>query len=448
MQFSTWAIRPFFVSPKVLAGVSITLYVSSLTQAAIALRNPGGADHYHALMMLLAGAIGFLGGAIPEWIIWLANPLYFTSILLLFRRNKLGMKTSLAASLLAASFAGWNEILVSESGRNAPIIALEPGYYLWLAGLLILTGAWVIQFLGDHRQQETQDNVRTFQKRMLQEMKSLRKQLLVIPVLLLTMVACNTPQENNGTEAMTVVTNTTGKTVGQLKGGWAGSWEVRSTFEAATLEITHHTADSLVFTLFASSGGHLGEIAGCAKGDADLATFLSAQEGDRCLITFRLRGDTLIEVNQQSGLCSAGMGVTYTGAYRKAGTTPRSVETLITIGILKNNQEETQFRHLVGNDYDLFLNSSQLTAEDSDLDSLAARVHTSGVRGLFTLAENIIMVNGQGQMWAAVIDDDSVYYYTNSDAYKDTLPRTIDKWRERFANKPVLYKGVNKEVEN
>jgi hypothetical protein len=61
-----------------------------------------------------------------------------------------------------------------------------------------------------------------------------------------------------------------------------------------------------------------------------------------------------------------------TGAYRKAGTTPTPVETLVTIGILKNDQEETQFRRLVGNDYDLFLNSSQLTAEESDLDSLAA----------------------------------------------------------------------------
>jgi hypothetical protein len=264
------------------------------------------------------------------------------------------------------------------------------------------------------------------------------------------MVACNTPKENSGTKPMPVAANATGKTVAPLKGTWTGSWEIRSTFEAAALEITRQTADSLAFTLSASSGAHMGEIAGCARGEADLATFFYAQEGDTCLITFRLRGDTLIEVNQQSGLCSAGMGVTYTGAYRKAGTGPPPVETLATLGILENDREDAQFRRLVGNDYELFLNSSQLTAEESDLDSLAARVHTSGVRGLFTLVENIIMVNGQGQMWTAVIDDDNVYYYTNtsSDAYKDTLPRTIEKWRERFADKAVLYKGINGEAEN
>ncbi len=147
MQFFMLLSRPVSGSPKLLTGLSIALYAASLTQTAIALRNPKGTGDYHALEMLLIGAIGYLGGAIPEWIIWLANPLYFTSILLLFRKNNYGVMTSLAASFLAASFACWNEILVSESGRNAPITALEPGYFLWLASILILTAAWILQIL-------------------------------------------------------------------------------------------------------------------------------------------------------------------------------------------------------------------------------------------------------------------------------------------------------------
>jgi hypothetical protein len=273
-------------------------------------------------------------------------------------------------------------------------------------------------------------------------MKRLKKQLPIIPVLLFAMVACNTTPENTGTK-ITVGTNTTSKTIARLRGGWVGNWEVRSTFAGATLEITRQAGDSLAFTLLASNGAHMGEIAGYATGNADSATFLNAQEGDTCLITFRLRGDTLVEVDQQSGLCSAGMGVTYTGAYAKAGTRQPPVETLVTLGILRDDQEEAAFRQLVGADYDLFLESSQLTSEESDLDSLGARVHTSGVRGLFTLSENIILVNGQGQLWAAVIDGDNVNYYTNHHAYKETLPRTIEQWRERFADKPVLYKGIN-----
>ncbi len=145
MQLITSSSRPISVIPKILAGLSVALYAASLTQTAIALRNPGGTGNYHALEMLLAGGIGFLGGAVPEWLIWLANPLYFASIVLQFRGNNYGMKTSLAASLLAASFACWHEILVSESGHTAPIIALEPGYFLWLGGLLVLTVAWGFQ---------------------------------------------------------------------------------------------------------------------------------------------------------------------------------------------------------------------------------------------------------------------------------------------------------------
>jgi hypothetical protein len=150
------------MNPKTLTGLSIALYAASLTQTAISLRNPGGTGNYHALEMLLIGAIGYLGGAVPEWIIWLANPLYLASILLLFRRSNYGMKTSLAASLLAASFACWNDILVSENGRTAPIIALKPGYFLWLAAMLVLTVGWSLHFSGNRRQREVQDDARTF----------------------------------------------------------------------------------------------------------------------------------------------------------------------------------------------------------------------------------------------------------------------------------------------
>ncbi len=272
---------------------------------------------------------------------------------------------------------------------------------------------------------------------------SWKKTLLLMSGIVLMGAACTHSNDNSGTPTVPVAVKTTRKAAARLKGSWTGKWEVLGIFERATLEITSQAGDSVAFSLVASSGAHTGEIAGYAKGNADWAAFLDAQDEDTCLITFQLRSDTLIEVNQQSGLCGAGVGVTYMGAYWKAGTRPPPVETLVTLGVLKNDQEDTQFRNLVGNDYDLFLKSSQLTFEESDLDSLGVQVYTSRVRGLFTLVENIIMTDGQGQLWAAVIDDDHVNYYTNSDAFKETLPQTIEKWRERFADKPVLHKGSN-----
>jgi hypothetical protein len=113
---------------------------------------------------------------------------------------------------------------------------------------------------------------------------------------------------------------------------------------------------------------------------------------------------------------------------------------LVTLRILQNDQENDHFRKLAGKDYELFLNSSQLTSESIDIDSLQVRGYESGVRGLFTYQENIILINNQMQIWAAVIEEDKVYYYTNSPQFRSSLPQTIEQWRERFPDKEVIFK--------
>jgi hypothetical protein len=151
MAFSTSPGSSVPARLKIVVGVSIALYAASLTQTAISFRDYDEPGSYHAMQMLLIGAIGYLGGALPEWLIWMANPLYFTSILLLFRKNERGLKTSLAALVLAATFATWKEILVSESGRNARITALEAGYWLWLAAVMTLAAGLVTYECGERK---------------------------------------------------------------------------------------------------------------------------------------------------------------------------------------------------------------------------------------------------------------------------------------------------------
>jgi len=72
------------------------------------------------------------------------------------------------------------------------------------------------------------------------------------------------------------------------------------------------------------------------------------------------------------------------------------------------------------------------------LDGTGAIVKRMGVRGLFTYVESIVMVNEQGEMWAATIDGDVVRYFTNTNQ-KDKLPLTIEKWRERFLYRKVIF---------
>jgi hypothetical protein len=229
---------------------------------------------------------------------------------------------------------------------------------------------------------------------------------------------------------------------------WKGTWERNSWQSEASLEIISINGDSLEFKLLAFSGGHDGEVEGKAFIGGNRAIYYSADENDTCSLVFKIFGDTLISVDQEKGICFAPMGVSYEGNYysskyqlAKEDKKVAKRETLLTLGVFDNDAEDSIFRKLMGDDYDLFLGSTQLSSESDDLDSLNAKVRSSGVRGLFTSMENIIMIDTANNIWAAVIDDDKVLYYTNRIDYRSKLPKTIEEWRSRFKEYPVIYKS-------
>ncbi len=223
---------------------------------------------------------------------------------------------------------------------------------------------------------------------------------------------------------------------------WIGKWEREQWQNDATLEITGIKSDSIEFSLFASSGGHTGEISGWAVVIDSIALFASTEDADTCLIEFKLAGDTIISIIQKKGNCFTGMAVTYDGVYKSSIkiSAKENEEDLVKLGIFKTQKEDSLFQSLVGDSYLLFVNSTQLTSEDDDLDSLNTTVRSSGVRGLYTFMENIIMTDTSDNIWAAVIDDNKVYYFTNKKEYKERLPKTIDNWRQNFKSYPIIYK--------
>jgi len=224
---------------------------------------------------------------------------------------------------------------------------------------------------------------------------------------------------------------------------WLGTWSYTKPFSGASLEVTGINVDSIEFSLNASSGGNSGELSGNAKVKGNFAEFINIEYDDTCEMDFELKEDSII-INQKKGMCGAGMGVIYDGIYYDSNLSLAKPDTSITLAsleILKDKKEEEVFKNLVREDYDLFLESSQLSSDDSDMDNFGARVHSSGVRGLFTLQENIIMINDKSKIWAAVINDSCVDYYTNDDAYIKKLPKTIENWRMNFLEKKIIYKN-------
>lgn len=258
---------------------------------------------------------------------------------------------------------------------------------------------------------------------------------LLLPLFPILLASCS----SNDTPPV-VEENVTPRTQ-KISDTWIGKWERQLWQTDAGLEITNINGDSLFFKLNAFSGGHIGEIDGMAIVTGDIARFSTNEDHDSCLIEFKLIGDSIITIAQKKGNCFAAMSVTYSGEYKNVKfSTGSDKATLKNLGIFKNEKEDLAFKSLVGNSYSLFVNSTQLTTEAEDLDGINATVRSSGVRGLFTLMENIIMNDTLSNIWAAVIDDNKVYYFTNNKQYKKRLPKTIDNWRRNFNTYEVIYK--------
>ena len=224
---------------------------------------------------------------------------------------------------------------------------------------------------------------------------------------------------------------------------WIGQWERSGDWDGAELDIKIIKDDSIAFSLSASNGGHSGELEGTAVVRDSLAVYFLNGEGDSCRLHFILAGDSVVSISQLSGICGAGAGVSYAGRYKNSrllSKDDKEEKTLVDLGVLKTPEEDAAFKKLVGDAYGLFTGSTQQVSEDDDLDNLHTRVYASGVTGLYTVSENIIMIDSAKNIWAAVINNDKVDYYTNTHLYTDSLPKTVDNWRQRFKDYKVVYK--------
>lgn len=110
--------------------------------------------------------------------------------------------------------------------------------------------------------------------------------------------------------------------------------------------------------------------------------------------------------------------------------------TLADLHIFQNHDEINAFQKLVGSNYiNLFINSFELVHREDDTENINTRIYVGGIPCLHTLMEGIIIIDSSNNIWAAVIDDSVVRYFTNVSNYSNHLPEDIEKWRERFQDK-------------
>jgi hypothetical protein len=118
--------------------ISLALYTYSFTFDAFSF-NYQGINNMSSFEAFLMGSTAVLGGGTYEWLIWLANPLYFIAILCLMFDKKIALHFASVSIILSLSFLSLNTILAAESGTRGEILSIKSGYYIWLSSIAILT---------------------------------------------------------------------------------------------------------------------------------------------------------------------------------------------------------------------------------------------------------------------------------------------------------------------
>jgi hypothetical protein len=224
---------------------------------------------------------------------------------------------------------------------------------------------------------------------------------------------------------------------------WWGKWKIPDAELGfgGTLFIREVGAVGFLFDLSVYNGSHTGAITAYARIVAPnlaYARVTNGENGEFGEISFRRStdSDTRAIVVEETANCSAyhGMGASFHGTF------VHRPEYLFERGFL-NELDLQRLYNLTGQYYNELRQCMAATGEGENLDSFVADVLWGGVRGLFTIMEGIVIRGKHGELWTAFTDDKVVRYFTTQLEWQERLPKTIEKWRENFNHKEVVYKS-------
>jgi len=194
------------------------------------------------------------------------------------------------------------------------------------------------------------------------------------------------------------------------------------------------TAPRLHFELGANNGANTGGLDGDIVLHGDSGTY----RNDKCRLDFDRKGGR-IRVTQQGGDfdCGAGAGVVYAGDYVTASQFQAKPQAdLLSLKVVTDATQNAIAHKLLAADYPTLVDMVNDSADEKDLDGLNARVKSYWVRGIATTNAAIVMSRGT-DLWIGLLVFDAqnkvrMRYYSNAQAWKKTVPKTIQAWHDNL----------------
>ncbi|WP_054636911.1 hypothetical protein [Thalassobacillus sp. C254] len=206
-----------------------------------------------------------------------------------------------------------------------------------------------------------------------------------------------------------------------------GTYERISHTSGGLLDIQDSGDHAFSFEINVSEGANVGHLSGNAKMNEDFqATY---QGPDSCSLTFEWKDSNILVSSSDDCKYYSGNGVTFDGVFYGEGHAAEiEPDTLSSLGLLTDEQEDL-FKAMVGDDYELFLSTFHLIQEEEIIDSFEGEAYSAKVQGLPGMMEGILMHGHGDALWAAIIDEEKVKYYSNNEIM---VPETIEEWAKEF----------------
>ncbi len=111
--------------------------------------------------------------------------------------------------------------------------------------------------------------------------------------------------------------------------------------------------------------------------------------------------------------------------------------------LFKDRQITTALRRLLKKDYQKLIDNLESVDITEPLVDKNGILRVSGAMPhLYTISEAIFVIEPRGHIYAAILDGgERILYFTNDMSLRDKLPATLDEWRERFKEVPIVHKS-------